>query len=102
MDKPDYVFRGLMLCGDCGEPVGAGAFAVPATGGISSCKNPEFVRNKAVSNKPKQNTDRHIEQSIPILDTEYKARSCEEANEIGRENWGGNDVTDIHFLKFPS
>jgi hypothetical protein len=30
-----------MLCGDYGEPVGAGNLADPAKGGITACKNPK-------------------------------------------------------------
>jgi hypothetical protein len=46
MDKPNRVFNGVTLCGDCGKPLKVGA------GGVSACKNPTCVRNKPVSNKP--------------------------------------------------
>jgi hypothetical protein len=46
MDKPDHVFNGVTLCGDCGRPLKLGA------GGVSACKNPACVRNKPASTKP--------------------------------------------------
>jgi hypothetical protein len=45
MDKPDYVVRGVMKCGDCGTPLRLGV------GGWASCKNPECIRNKLASSK---------------------------------------------------
>ena len=55
MDKPDYQLGPdtPLLCGDCGEPVGAGDMANPATGGIVGCNNPECIRNNPKSDKPK-------------------------------------------------
>jgi hypothetical protein len=49
MDKPDYQIGGVVRCGDCGEPVGVGDMADPASGGIVGCNNPECVRNRATS-----------------------------------------------------
>jgi hypothetical protein len=49
MDKPDYQIGEVMRCGDCGEPVGAGDMADPASGGIVGCNNPECVRNRPAS-----------------------------------------------------
>jgi hypothetical protein len=47
MDNPDHVVSGVMRCGDCGKPLRLGS------GGVASCKNPECVRNKPASDKPK-------------------------------------------------
>jgi hypothetical protein len=46
MNKPNRVFNGLTLCGDCGRPLKV------SVGGVSACKNPACVRNKPASVKP--------------------------------------------------
>ena len=46
MNKPNHVFNGVMLCGDCGRPLKVGV------GGISACKNPTCARNKPSGVKP--------------------------------------------------
>jgi hypothetical protein len=46
MNKPNRVFNGVMMCGDCGRPLKHGA------GVVSPCKNPACARNKPATMKP--------------------------------------------------
>jgi hypothetical protein len=48
MDKPDYVVRGVMRCGDCGTPLRLGV------DGWAPCKNHECIRNKLASSKSEE------------------------------------------------